>query len=120
MRNIIERFKALPLIGPAIIVLIMFCLIPLGYLIVYSFSQYDPFMLVDFTFTLENYKSVITDGFYKDALFRTFRVAFLTAIITLIIGYPLAYYLRISSGVEKTILIMLLVTPTLVSNVIIG
>lgn len=115
-----ETSAVLIRLGPALLLFLLFFVIPLGYLVVYSFSKYDPFRLVVPTFTLENYARFFSDKYAIAVLVRTFRVAVLTSLVTLVVGYPLAYYMKFSRGMEKAILTMIILMPSMISHVILG
>jgi len=102
------------------ILLILFFIIPMGYLLFYSFAKYDPARLVVPEFTLENYIQFFGDSYVREMIYRTFKVAGITSLITLLIGYPLAYYMRLARGTEKTIFAIIVLTPMMISHIILG
>src|SRR5690625_3865993 len=98
------------LLAPAFLLLIIFFIIPVGYLITYSLFKYDPLNMIQPTITFENYIKFFKEPYTLKMAVRTFRVALITSIVTLIIGYPLAYYMRISKGTEKSIIALIVLT----------
>ena len=64
--------------------------------------------------TLDNYVSSLTNVYAWSVLFRTLLLATVTTLVTLIIGYPLAYHLSKASNRAKGTLMILIVSPLLV------
>jgi len=112
-----KRF-AVALLVPAMIVLVGFFLAPLIALLSTSFHTYSPTQGVTAQWTVGNYLRFLSDPFYLDVLARTIRVAVETTLICAVMGYPLASYLRTTSGAWRNYLTLLLLSPLLVSMVI--
>jgi putative spermidine/putrescine transport system permease protein len=108
------------LLAPTLLLLIAFFVVPLYYMVSYSFSRYDPLLLVVRAFSFENYAKFLTDPYTRGILLRTIRVASLTTVFTLLLGYPLAYYITRARGLEKTLLILLVLWPLMISPVILA
>ena len=68
------------------------------------------------TFTLEIYASFMTEKTYQDILWRTIQVSVLTSFFSLVLGYPLAYFLARARNTE--LLLLILISPWLVSIVV--
>jgi putative spermidine/putrescine transport system permease protein len=69
-------------------------------------------------FTWGNYAKVLSDGFYWAILQNTFWYAILTTVLTLVLGYPLAYAIARAPNRRRPLLLMLLIAPLLVGVVI--
>lgn len=82
-----ERLRLLGLSGPAILLVLVILVIPVGWLF------YVSFVGVDGSFSLENYERMITSSSYFRIFITTFQVSCLTTAICVLIGYPLAYFL---------------------------
>src|ERR1700730_2068645 len=61
------------------------------------------------------YQQLATDPFYLRALFETVALAFVTTLVCLIIGYPIAFYLVRHAQTGRTLIIFLLISPLLTS-----
>ncbi len=70
------------------------------------------------TFTLANYARVFTDSLYLNALIRTALLAATTAIVCLILGFPVAYVLARSRSRWVSLLVGLLVAATFITPVV--
>ncbi len=98
------------LLFPAFFWLVVFFMIPLGLIFVYSFIQRGVYGGIEWTFTWENYARSI-DPLYLKILWRSFGVALLTTISCLIGGYPLAYFIALAPERWKNLFLMLLIVP---------
>ena len=72
------------LMAPALLVVIVLLVIPLAWLSWESIYQ-------DGGFTLANYKRIFT-GAYLDTFLLTFKLSVIVTAITLLLGYPVAYF----------------------------
>jgi putative spermidine/putrescine transport system permease protein len=106
------------LIVPAMLVLVAFFIVPLVELFLTSLHGYSATQGVVAQWTLANYVRFLSDRFYLEVLLRTVRVALETTALCAILGYPLALYLRQTSGTYRNYLILLLLSPLLISMVI--
>lgn len=98
-------------ISPALLWLIVFFTIPIGIIIIYSFSERGIYGGIEYQFTIENY-SILLEPIYISALGRTLLLSSTTSLICLILGYPIAYYIskQINSS-RKRILLFLIIIP---------
>ncbi|AOO84244.1 ABC transporter permease [Bosea vaviloviae] len=71
------------LASPAVIVIVALVVLPVGWLMGQSFY--------DGGFTLEHYKRIFSEDIYWRSFLLTFRIAFTVTVLTLILGYPVAY-----------------------------
>lgn len=65
---------------------------PLAILIAYSFYRTEDFQFIP-TFSLENYREVLTSPVYRPYFERTLLLGLLVALIVVVIAYPFAYAL---------------------------
>jgi len=99
------------LVSPALLWLLLFFLIPLGIMLVYSFCQRSRYGGVVWDFTIDNYLKVSKPIYLKPVL-RSFWVATVNTVICLLIGYPAAYYISSRPTVKvKNILLLLVILP---------
>jgi len=99
------------LISPALLWLLLFFLIPLGIMLVYSFCQRSRYGGVVWDFTTDNYLRVLNPIYLKPVL-RSFWVAAVNTVICLLLGYPAAYYISSRPTVKvKNILLLLIILP---------
>jgi spermidine/putrescine transport system permease protein len=69
---------------------------------------------------LDNYVALFSKPVYLDVLFRTMRIAASVTLCSLLLGYPLAYYLSFHSGARKELLYQLVIVPLWVSYLVRG
>jgi len=88
-----STLSAAGLVGPATLYVAVGLLIPLAILFRYSLNQFVPGKFMVDALTIENYVKFFTDTYYTAVLTRTVRIALITTIICLAMGFPLAYVL---------------------------
>jgi putative spermidine/putrescine transport system permease protein len=71
------------LASPAVLVIVALVVIPVGWLMGQSFY--------DNGFTLEHYRRIFSEEIYWRSFTLTFRIALLVTLLTLVLGYPVAY-----------------------------
>lgn len=98
------------LLFPALFWLVVFFLVPLGILLVYSFAQRGVYGGIEWVFTWDNYRRSV-DPLYLKILWRSFLVAALTTGLCLFFGYPLAYFIAFAPKRFKNIFLILLIIP---------
>ncbi|MGK7918787.1 MAG: ABC transporter permease [Trichodesmium sp.] len=98
------------LLFPATIWLLIFFIIPLIIVLIYSFLERGTYGGVIWQFTLNNYQR-LAQGIYWSIFFRSLSIALTTTIICLLIGYPLAYFIATIKPPWRNILLMLVIIP---------
>ena len=92
------------LLLPGFSLYLIFFLIPLSILAVYSFWTQIDFKMNP-GFTLEHYQAVFTTSLYRDVFLRTIIVATLTALIVVPIAYILSYIMQFVFPHKATLLL---------------
>ncbi len=98
------------LILPAVLWLTFFLLLPLVLILIYSFATRGVYGGVVYKFTLENYLAFFDPLFLK-LLLRSLGFSLLTTIVTLLLGYPVAFFIARYGGRWQKILMMLVIIP---------
>jgi spermidine/putrescine transport system permease protein len=96
-----------------------FLLLPYALMFAHSFWLVRDGMLVH-QWNLQNYHKLFTNPLYIGVLFRTMRIAASVTLLSLLLGYPLAYYLSFHAGARKEILYQLVIVPLWVSYLVRG
>lgn len=103
--------------------LVVFFLIPLAVVFGISLATkqfgrppYSPLLTtedgtVQLTLHLSNYLRLFTDNLYVAAYLSSIRIALIATIITLVIGYPMAYAIARAPDRWRNILLMLVILP---------
>lgn len=113
--------KATPwwLSGSALVLFTALLLVPLLLTTVLSFNAYDPATGVKAgEFTLEHYAHVFTDDYYYGIFWRTFWISGLVTLICVAVGAPEAYILSRMGKPWRSILLLVVLAPLLVSVVV--
>ena len=93
----------LVLATPALLVVFVLLLIPLGWLIGQSFYHNG--------FTLEHYQRIVTEDVYRSTFALTFRISVAVTLLTLLLGYPVAYAAAAAPQRWATVVLALVVLP---------
>ena len=110
--------SATSLIGPATVVVALGVIGPLLILFRYSLNDFDPRMLMIDALTPKNYIEFFTDPYFLAVFLVTVRVALMTTVICLILGFPLAYVLARTQTRFKNLLLIAVVVPLFVGNAV--
>ena len=100
---------------PAAAWYVLFFLVPLGFIAVTSFGEVVGFSDVAYTWSLDNYRYLWDDivgeiGLYRTIFLETLKLSVVGTLSTLIIGFPLAYYIA-RYAKHKTLLLLLVIVP---------
>jgi spermidine/putrescine transport system permease protein len=69
---------------------------------------------------LQNYAKLFHNPVYVEVLLRTARIAASVTLLSLLLGYPLAYYMSFHAGIRKDLLYQLVIVPLWVSYLVRG
>jgi putative spermidine/putrescine transport system permease protein len=69
-------------------------------------------------FTLATWLKVFTDSFYAELILNSISTSHLITVLTLLCSYPIALYLHRSSGLWRSVLLVLVIAPLLTSAVV--
>lgn len=106
-----ERAQLGILVGPAAFYLLLFFVIPLGIVLVYSFLTRGAYGQLLWEFTLQNYVRVI-DPLYLSILWRSILIAGANTLLCLIFAYPFAYAIaRMENARLRGLLLILVMVP---------
>jgi len=87
----------------------VFFLAPLGILALFSVSEQVGFSQVAYNLNLQNFSDLI-DPLYGKIFLRTIELAGIGTLLTLVVGFPLAYYLA-RWAEHKTLLLIMIIVP---------
>lgn len=90
--------------------LFIFFLVPLLFVLAFAFLQRGTYGTVEMSFTLENIRRVF-DSLYIETLWQTVKIAVITTVLCLLIGYPFAYTITIVDHKWRSILLLLATIP---------
>jgi spermidine/putrescine transport system permease protein len=98
------------LISPTMIYLFLFLLLPLLLIVVLSVVTRGPYGNVVYQLNFENYTRLV-DPLYLRILGYSLFTAAATTLATILIGYPLAYYIARAGVRQRSVLIFLILVP---------
>lgn len=106
-------------VAPALLLLVMFFLVPFAAMALISVLTGNPFTSPDTRFTTRHYERFLANSLYGEALLSTLRIGAITTVATLLIGYPLAHWMaRIKSRLGHGLLLMAVIAPMLTGIVV--
>jgi len=65
----------------------------------------------EFSGDLENYAFLLEDPLYINAYLSSLKIALVSTVFALLIGYPMAYYIARAEEPKRTLLLMLIILP---------
>ena len=92
--------------------------LPLGNMLLLSLQSFDRATGATGGLSVTNYTKFLGDAFYLGILWRTLKLSALTTCVTLVLGYPVAFHLHLSSGRRRAYLTLLILAPLLISVVV--
>ncbi|HUE51850.1 MAG TPA: ABC transporter permease [Terriglobales bacterium] len=103
---------------PPLLWVAVFLLFPYLLLFFYSFWSVSPTQAIVHSWTLDNYRELLRVNVYLQTLFRSMWIAARVMIFSLVLGYPLAYYLSFHAGERKDLFYQLVIIPLWVSYLV--
>jgi spermidine/putrescine transport system permease protein len=113
-----RAYKSLVSLPPALWVG-LFLLLPYALMLAHSFWIVRDGFIVH-QWNLQNYRTLATNPLYVQVLLRSMRIAASVTLCSLLLGYPLAYYLSFYAGARREILYQLVIVPLWVSYLVRG
>ena len=104
--------------APALVLFVVLLLVPLGMTFVLSFNSFSFYGGIEPTIGLENYAEVLGDSYFYEIFARTFLIALVTTIICAVVGTPQAYFLLRMRPFWRSIMILIVLGPLLISVVV--
>ena len=109
------RMRLGPLVVPDWLLVVVVCLIPVGFMVTRSFGRANPITLdIELIGTLDPYRTLIS-GIYRPVLLRSLSLAAITVAMCLLIGTPAALALSRLSGRMRNLAFVAVMLPSFVS-----
>src|SRR5262245_10471081 len=109
------------LLAPALLLFVLFFVLPFGVMALMSLYSANPVTNPNAFLTMRHYERFVFDraGIYHDALWSTLRIGFITTVVSLLIGYPLAHWMaRMQSRLAHALVLMAVIAPMLTGIVV--
>lgn len=91
---------------------------PLLLMLLFSLWRFVPGKITDYSFTLGNYERFVGDGFYLKVIWETVELGVIVTIFSLILGYPVAFFLARTKSRWQPVLVYLIFVPMMISLVV--
>jgi spermidine/putrescine transport system permease protein len=114
MRGLPDRRPYLLLV-PALSLLVVLLVVPIAIMVVFTFYTFVTAGVEKPVLTLANWQEFLSDPYYHAFLWKTVRVATITALVCAVMGYPAAYFIAMSRFRHKWLLLLLLIVPFWIS-----
>ena len=96
----------------------VFLLLPYLLMFLYSFWSVSSTQIIVHSWTLANYRELLGKDVYWQTLLRSMWIAARVTLLSLLLGYPLAYFLSFQAGRHKDLLYQLVIIPLWVSYLV--
>ncbi|SFC40755.1 putative spermidine/putrescine transport system permease protein [Bosea sp. CRIB-10] len=106
------------LLAPAMVALLIFVVMPLLWVARTSFNQGVDGAYMVSALTMDNYVRFLGSSWYLvNTLWFSIRVAIVATAISVVLGYPVALYIAQTRGLQKSILMTMVLAPLLIGLV---
>lgn len=114
-----SRLSAWLLVAPALVVFLLFFAVPFLTMAMMSVLTANPLVSPNASFTAQHFERMLDDTYYLEILWATIRLGLLTTVVSLAIGYPLAFTLaRTRSKTARTLLLISVMAPMMMGLVV--
>jgi spermidine/putrescine transport system permease protein len=104
-----DQTRSIKLLGLPLIYALLLLAVPLGSIVLFSFWTQD-FMTVDTTFTTANYREIWDSPIYSLLLRRSLMVSGIVTAVTVLLAYPVAYFISFHVHPSKKSIWLFLIT----------
>ena len=107
-----DAFKGYTLLSPTLLVMLFSMCVPFGLMVVMSFwtqSGYD----FDTSLSLVNYEKIASMPVYSELLIRSLWISAACTLATVLVAYPMAYYVAFHVHRRKMVWIILMTSVAL-------
>jgi spermidine/putrescine transport system permease protein len=84
--------------------------IPIVVVIAHSFWT-QTYLTIDRTFTLDNYRQALFEPIYQDLLMRSLGISLTVSVLTVLLAYPIAYFISFHGGRHKNLWLFVITIP---------
>jgi spermidine/putrescine transport system permease protein len=113
-----SRAYRLAVTVPPLAWVVVFLFVPYFLMFCYSFWSVSSSQTIVHIWTLDNYRQLVTVEVYWQTLLRSMWIAARVMLFSLLLGYPLAYFLSFHAGRWKDLFYQLVIIPLWVSYLV--
>nr|WP_323776891.1 ABC transporter permease [Amylibacter sp.] len=106
------------LLSPSLVFITLMVVIPMAFILVYSFYENIDLAVDKVAFQFGNWNEVLTDGYYRVAIWKTLRLSVIVTVLAAVLGYIPAYFIAMTKFRDKWLLLLLLILPFWISFII--
>jgi spermidine/putrescine transport system permease protein len=106
------------LLAPSMLAIIALVVIPMSFILVYSFYENLDLAIDRVAFQFGNWQELLTDSYYHTAIWKTLRLSIIVTVLAAVLGYIPAYFIAMTKYRHKWLLLLLLILPFWVSFII--
>ena len=103
---------------PAVAYLALFMVLPIGTLLMFGFVEFDRGRMIAGSLTLQPFLAALHDDLVWRLMWRSFWVAVASSLLTLVLGYPVAYCFGALKGAWRTLVLVAIASPLLTSALV--
>ncbi|HEY7352909.1 MAG TPA: ABC transporter permease [Terriglobales bacterium] len=103
---------------PPLVWVAIFLVLPYALMLAYSFWSVSATQAIVHSWSLSNYRDLLSHDVYRQTLFRSAWIAARVMLFSLLLGYPVAYLLSFHAGGRKNVLYQLVIIPLWVSYLV--
>jgi spermidine/putrescine transport system permease protein len=109
-----SAFATTTLLGFPVAWLVVFFVVPIAIVALYSFDVYTLFP-GQHGFTLAAWRGFFHSSVYLGLFWKSVKMSLIVSVVVVLLAYPVAYYLALSGTKRKYILLLILIAPFLTS-----
>lgn len=113
-----KAWKPWLLLAPSLLLLMAIMVVPMAIMAGYTFFRYVDIGVDEPVLGLRNWVAFLTDPYYHYAIWKTARVALITTVACVVVGYVPAYVIATTRYKHRWLLMLLLLLPFWISFVI--
>jgi len=97
-------------ISPPFVYALLMLVGPILVIVAYSFWTQD-YLTINREFTLANYREALGAPIYQDLLLRSLRISLIVSIVTVLLAYPVAWFISFHGGRYKSLWLFVITVP---------
>ncbi len=105
-----ESLRGYTLLSPTLLIMLTTMCVPAAILVAYSFWTQN-YLEIDKTFTLANYEAFFQKIVYAKLMLRSITISFICTVATLLLAYPMAYFIAFKVTRNKLLWLILITVP---------
>ncbi|HEY0213229.1 MAG TPA: ABC transporter permease [Paenirhodobacter sp.] len=106
-----EAFNGYAMVSPTLIYAVLMLAAPLAMIVAYSFFK-DGYLVIIHEFSFENYVQAWSDPIFRAILLRSVLVSMLVTLVTVVLAFPIAYFISfVVPASNKSLWLFLITIP---------